>query len=67
MSGIEFSFPVLAVLKSLAASLAARTGAANPVRRPFHAPRLAVGDTGESDYVFDQVFDDASDQAASRE
>jgi len=42
-------------------------GAANPVRRPFHAQRQAVGDKRESDYVFDQVFDDASDQAASRE
>jgi hypothetical protein len=60
---LNFSFPVLAVLKSLAAS----ASAANPVRRPFHALRQAVGDTGESDYVFDQVFDDASDQAARRE
>jgi len=47
--------------------LAARARAANPVMRPFHARHQAVGEMHESDYVSDQVFNDASDQAAIKE
>jgi hypothetical protein len=63
MSGIEFFLPCAGGAKILSRLCERR----QPRQATFSWLRQAVGDTGESDYVFDQVFDDASDQAASRE